>query len=776
METHGGGSQFDSANIQQILRTIVLALLCWLLPFSNPVLNVTLAAGLTELLLKLGNIDLGYFRRMVLPKVYSVPMDGYVGPALMRYIMDNFRSQMQNMRVDMRAGVLKFDRNDASETIKDAFDGCSITIAVSPGTSSFDMTVKGNGEREAVDVLRRYLVDILQRTSVSNRVNIYQLEVNGGGGGGRRKRRRDDDDDDRDGGDCSVEWHHTETTNTSSFRNTILTRKNEGELYDDFRRFLVNEELYGRRGWCWKRGYLLKGPPGSGKTTIIRALANELPNCGGIYIVDMSLLREKSNQSQILQQAFRKIAGLSQPHLVCMEDIDKALDRGSHNTRLIGTLINCIDGLVQNSGRVFVMTVNDDEWVKQKENQVLLREGRVDLIVSVEFCDSEQVCRVLDLNFPQYDHCNIVMDQKLRLRKDKLKMATLYNLIKKKIEHHDDLMRLLFVPERDDSDDDKMDDNTQVDEEDDDSKDGKKTKLRKDDEMLDTDWDYDGVSEDNSNNDRDDMTEEQLEAVDSVMYGHYFKLFRMKDGKEVLIPKMKQIMDLENCQTAMYNDEYRFHEPLVDLGEGKPELRDQGKSYRVIPYNDSTMNQMRNHYRCLIRLHYMQNCWNMARETQRHLYSNMLHLSQQLLMDQQFLRIDLEKRRQLVLAVQAVNPDLELDVPGPYWGTAEQQKETQNIVQVTEALKQEVGEEEEQEKIKEIMKSARKNEMLIGLREMMKKRDWDDACEDLVDHVGFMDGRDMCVNQVRIRKQSQEFPGMNCDHNVEKIMYNNGSD
>lgn len=42
------------------------------------------------------------------------------------------------------------------------------------------------------------------------------------------------------------------------------------------RTFLSNEAWYTHRGIPWRRGYLLHGPPGSGKTSYIQALAGEL--------------------------------------------------------------------------------------------------------------------------------------------------------------------------------------------------------------------------------------------------------------------------------------------------------------------------------------------------------------------------------------------------------------------------------------------------------------------------------------------------------------------
>lgn len=57
-------------------------------------------------------------------------------------------------------------------------------------------------------------------------------------------------------------------------------------LLADCREFLAAEGWYARRGIPWRRGYLLHGPPGSGKTSLVTGLAGALGL--DIYVTTLS--------------------------------------------------------------------------------------------------------------------------------------------------------------------------------------------------------------------------------------------------------------------------------------------------------------------------------------------------------------------------------------------------------------------------------------------------------------------------------------------------------
>nr|GMD22573.1 ATPase, AAA-type, core [Ipomoea batatas] len=69
--------------------------------------------------------------------------------------------------------------------------------------------------------------------------------------------------------------------------------KAKDELIEDLNNFVEGKEYYKRIGKAWKRGYLLYGPIGTGKSSLIAAMSNYLNY--DIYDLDLTKVRTNSN-------------------------------------------------------------------------------------------------------------------------------------------------------------------------------------------------------------------------------------------------------------------------------------------------------------------------------------------------------------------------------------------------------------------------------------------------------------------------------------------------
>ena len=141
-------------------------------------------------------------------------------------------------------------------------------------------------------------------------------------------------------------------------------------LLADVRWFYGAKDWYVARGVPWRRGYLLHGPPGTGKSSVIRAIASELDL--GLAILDLGRATLTDDQ---LAEAMSEAPENS---LLVFEDID-AVFRGRSAEDSGGIsfsgLLNAIDGVAAQEGRALFMTTNHPERL----DPALTRAGRADV-------------------------------------------------------------------------------------------------------------------------------------------------------------------------------------------------------------------------------------------------------------------------------------------------------------------------------------------------------------------------------------------------------------
>ena len=175
------------------------------------------------------------------------------------------------------------------------------------------------------------------------------------------------------------------------FSDSITTK-----LMEEINMFWDKADRYKENKLIHKRGILLEGYPGTGKSSIISILSKEIMNRGGV-VFKITGYRNLDHYLEFLRTCFRKVQP-DTPVITILEDLDQYEDVEME-------LLDFLDGKTHLDHHVVIATTNNTQVIPD----TFLRPSRIDLKIEVPLpCETTRKEYFEHKNVPSADIAELV--------------------------------------------------------------------------------------------------------------------------------------------------------------------------------------------------------------------------------------------------------------------------------------------------------------------------------------------------------------------------------
>lgn len=301
-------------------------------------------------------------------------------------------------------------------------------------TSSYFIRFKGRSRKQIDDVVQKIFNHHVEKTMELQDVNtryLYTLETN-------KAIKADKDKKSSSNDNGHIKARRYKMMLQKSFDSIFFPQKKE--LLTVIDAFMHKTGVYSIKGYAHKLGLMLHGEPGTGKTSIIKALANYTKR----HIVMVSLNKIKTNSElidlmfdpnfQVINEDLQRPVKVTQSECIFVfEDIDACTDivksredsdsvssetgsKKSETVVFIGEkseeyikpipddaltlagILNVLDGPLEAENRIVIFTSNHPETL----DSALIRPGRIDYKFYLTYSTVDDICSMIELYF---GHC-----------------------------------------------------------------------------------------------------------------------------------------------------------------------------------------------------------------------------------------------------------------------------------------------------------------------------------------------------------------------------------
>lgn len=220
-------------------------------------------------------------------------------------------------------------------------------------------------------------------------------------------------------------WQKIHSIPKRSFESIFINNNEKNQIFSTIDTFLENEDLYKKLGMPYRLTIMLEGPTGTGKTSIIKGLANKYNR--NIYIAKPNDLLTKNfiNDISSINNGFLVIEDIDSLSSISTRgddvNVDKVVEDKVDTPILektqpevhtfsfddfmaygISEVLNTLDGLIETNNLIIIMTTNKID----KIDKAVIRPGRVDKIIHIGWLNRDTIIESCNTLLGGYDYVN----------------------------------------------------------------------------------------------------------------------------------------------------------------------------------------------------------------------------------------------------------------------------------------------------------------------------------------------------------------------------------
>lgn len=224
-------------------------------------------------------------------------------------------------------------------------------------------------------------------------------------------------------------WESQNSNNKRKLETVVLQDNQLQKVKNDIEEFVESKEWYYDRDIPYTRGYLFYGEPGTGKTSLIKGMSTytqrhihylmldnikddeqllnlmkEIDYTKTILVIEdvdciSNIIKDRNLQkNEYLDSLKKEIKELNDK--ISKNSSDGPSNRFDTNYKsnlTLSGLLNSLDGVFNNDGRIMIMTTNHPEIL----DKALIRPGRIDMRVEFAYCNHQQIIDIFKIMFDE---------------------------------------------------------------------------------------------------------------------------------------------------------------------------------------------------------------------------------------------------------------------------------------------------------------------------------------------------------------------------------------